>query len=95
MNGQAWLELAREERPEPDLYRGRLSELKMPVQVLHGSKDPRTEPGELAAVERELPGSLALIEGGGHSPHSEEAPSALASRAAGKFLEQVSTWVRV
>ncbi len=95
MNGQAWLDLAKEARPEPDLYRGRLNELKMPVMVLHGSRDPRTEPDELAAVERELPGALSLIEGGGHSPHSEEKAFQESARVAGRFLDTVSTWLVV
>jgi pimeloyl-ACP methyl ester carboxylesterase len=94
LNGQAWLDLAKDPRPECDLYQGRLGELTTPVLVLHGARDPRTEPGEMAAVERVLPGAVTLIEGGGHSPHSENAAADAASRVAAEFLAKVSTWVR-
>jgi pimeloyl-ACP methyl ester carboxylesterase len=87
MGGTAWLELADQAAdPEEDLYGGRLKELKPPCLFLHGSSDPRTEPGELAAVERELPGTLRLIEGAGHSPHSENGAAAECNRLAGEFL---------
>jgi 3-oxoadipate enol-lactonase len=72
MNARAWLELA-ERLPAPaDLYDGRLGDLVPPVLVVHGSDDPRTEPGELAAILAFLPGATErVLEGAGHSPHSE------------------------
>ena len=59
--------------PAPaDLYDGRLGDLVPPVLVVHGSDDPRTEPGELAAILAALPRAQHLVlEGAGHSPHSE------------------------
>ena len=67
--GQVWLDLARSAwgpQHEPqlrvlgwgdacrDLYDGRLSELTVPTLIVHGARDPRTEPGELDAVRSEL-----------------------------------------
>ena len=55
MNARAWLELA-ERLPAPaDLYEGRLGEIAAPVLIVHGSGDPRTEPGELEAICAALP----------------------------------------
>jgi pimeloyl-ACP methyl ester carboxylesterase len=40
--------------------------------VLHGSEDPRTEPGELDRLRRDVPqAEIHVIEGGQHAPHSE------------------------
>jgi pimeloyl-ACP methyl ester carboxylesterase len=96
MGSQAWLDLAAEDRPTPDLYQGRLAELQMPVLWLHGARDPRTEPGEMAAVARELPpaGQIHILENGGHSPHSEAATAEETSRLAVAFLAKVPTWVK-
>jgi pimeloyl-ACP methyl ester carboxylesterase len=62
-------------RPIEDLYGGRLHELKVPLLVVHGARDPRTEPGELDALRNALPPAtqVAILEAGGHSPHSERA----------------------
>ena len=74
-NCGAWLRIADEcARPDGDLYDGRLGELAVPTTILHGVGDPRTEPGELERVRRELPrATMRLVEKGQHSPHSEEA----------------------
>lgn len=90
-NGRAWLKLAEESlHSEQDLYDGRLSELRVPTLFLHGSRDPRTEPGELDAVRKELPQArIQTIEGGGHTPHAESASFGDCNRAAGEFLRQV------
>ena len=53
-NGTAWLRLA---ELGGDLYDGRLSSLRVPVLVLHGANDPRTEPGELDALCSALTGA--------------------------------------
>jgi len=90
-NAAAWLKIAAEDRATPDLYDGKLGHLKPPVLFLHGSRDPRTEPDELVAIERELPGALQVVEGGGHSPHSEDSVSNEVSRLASKLLSQVPT----
>jgi pimeloyl-ACP methyl ester carboxylesterase len=91
LNADTWLKIAAENRATPDLYQGQLGQLKPAALILHGSRDPRTEPDELAAIERELPGALRVIEGGGHSPHSEDAVSSQVSHLAEKLLSQVPT----
>jgi len=93
LEGQAWLDIGAESRPHRDLYQGRLGELKMPVLVLNGARDPRTEPDEMAAVASALPGAVTMLESGGHSPHSEDAAADATAQAACKFLKQVSTWI--
>ena len=37
-----------------DLYDGRLGELRVPTLVIHGARDPRTEPGELEGMRAAL-----------------------------------------
>jgi pimeloyl-ACP methyl ester carboxylesterase len=88
MNGAAWLKIADEStHPNEDLYDGKLAELRVPSLFLHGSRDPRTEPGEMDAVRDQLPGArIEIIEGGAHSPHSESAAYDQCSRLAGEFL---------
>ncbi len=89
--GQAWLEIAGVARgSHKDLFDGRLSQLRVPTLILHGSDDPRTEQWELAAVRAELPrATLVMIEGGGHSPHSEAASSSVFGRHLRQWL---SAW---
>ncbi|HXG64561.1 MAG TPA: alpha/beta hydrolase [Blastocatellia bacterium] len=90
MNGEAWLQIADESaHPRQDLYGGRLAELKTPAIFIHGSRDPRTEPDELDAIRRQLPGvPIRVIEEAGHSPHSERA-AAESIRLAGEFLDAI------
>jgi len=72
LDGHAWLDLAAS--AEVDLFGGRLSAVAAPAMVIHGGQDPRTEPGELAAIMAALPGArLSYHAGGRHSPHSESA----------------------
>ena len=74
--GRIWLELAAlaENGGARDLYQGRLAQLTVPVAFLHGASDPRTDPGELDEVRRQLPmAAMHIIAGAGHSPHSEPA----------------------
>jgi len=90
LHGRAWLALA-DERPAPgaDLYDGRLSDLRVPVLILHGRRDPRTEPGEIEAVRQALPDArVVILEQGGHSPHAEAAAADDATRAALAFLDE-------
>lgn len=60
MNGTAWLRIAVDpitRRPSTgDLYDGRLPELRVPTLVIHGARDPRTEPGELDSLRAALTG---------------------------------------
>lgn len=54
-NGDAWLRIATDSSaPTADLYAGRLAELRVPTLVIHGARDPRTEPGELEAIRAAL-----------------------------------------
>ena len=41
-------------RRTTDLYGGRLAGLRVPALVIHGARDPRTEPGELDALRAAL-----------------------------------------
>lgn len=88
MNGAAWLKLADQStHPKQDLYDGKLGHLRIPSLFLHGSRDPRTEPGEMEAVREQLPAAqIEIIDGGGHSPHSESAASDECNRFAREFL---------
>lgn len=92
MNGDAWLRIADESSAEKqDLYDGRLSLLRVPALFIHGSRDPRTEPGELEAVRDQLPeATFHIIEDGGHSPHSESSSAAECNRVAAEFLRSIT-----
>lgn len=91
INGNAWLRIADEStHVEQDLYDGELSELRAPALFIHGSRDPRTEPGELDAVQAQLRNMrIEIIEGGGHSPHSESASAEQCNRVASDFLASI------
>lgn len=91
LNGRAWLRIADDSlSPNQDLYDGRLRDVSLPVLFIHGKNDPRTEPGELDAVSLALPGaSWALIEEGGHSPHSKRNVSEECGLAAARFLAEL------
>jgi pimeloyl-ACP methyl ester carboxylesterase len=92
INGEAWLRLADEAAHDAqDLYDGRLSQLQVPTLFVHGSRDPRTEPGEMEAVRDQLPNArIEIIDGGGHSPHSESGSVERCNRAVGEFLESIA-----
>jgi len=92
MNGEAWLRIADEAvQAAQDIYDDRLAELAVPALFLHGSRDPRTEPGEMEAVRDQLPNArIEFIEGGGHSPHSESASAGECNRIVTEFLESIS-----
>jgi 3-oxoadipate enol-lactonase len=70
---RVWLKLTAEsERSGDDLYNGQLSKLKVPVTLMHGRCDPRTEPGEIERAQEATPAAeMRFIEAGRHSPHSE------------------------
>jgi pimeloyl-ACP methyl ester carboxylesterase len=105
INGEAWLRIADENRPWADLYDGRLAALRVPTLLVHGAKDPRTEPGELdaliASVRGPAPGGtdepgadaalrLAMFAEGGHSPHSERPTADDVTAAATAFLARTA-----
>jgi pimeloyl-ACP methyl ester carboxylesterase len=87
-NGEAWLQLADSaEDPHTDLYDGRLRDVRAPVLLIHGEADPRTEPAELDGLRACLPhAQLALLAGGGHSPHSERATADVVTDLVQRFL---------
>jgi pimeloyl-ACP methyl ester carboxylesterase len=92
-NGAAWLRIGDESAtPDADLYEGRLSELQVPTMIIHGGRDPRTEPGELEALRAALDGKTdvprhtSVLPDGGHSPHSERATADQVTGLAVRFL---------
>jgi pimeloyl-ACP methyl ester carboxylesterase len=105
INGAAWRRLADERRtPDEDLYGGRLSGLRVPALLIHGARDPRTEPGELDALRAALDrGAEALrhieilrveiLREGGHSPHSERATADEVTRIAAAFVRGAPPFV--
>jgi len=87
---RAWLEIIAEgERTGGDLYDGRLGEVRVPVLVLHGRHDPRSEPGEIAAALEALPSADVAILDAGHSPHTSAAAGAEAIARAAAFLSRI------
>lgn len=92
INGAAWRRLADERPPSnDDLYGGALADLGLPALVIHGAKDPRTEPGELEALRSRMPHArFAIVEQGGHSPHSERLTADEVTRIAREFIDGVA-----
>jgi len=87
--GRAWRDIAA--TPSEDFYEHRLHELRVPMLVVHGADDPRTEPGELDRIRREVPTArIEMIEGGGHSPHSTRATAAQVTAIVDGFLGSLS-----
>jgi pimeloyl-ACP methyl ester carboxylesterase len=75
------------QRPDEDLYDGRLGELAVPTLFMHGSLDPRTEPGEMELVRGTLPrATMKFVANGKHSPHSEETAFQECNVIARRFL---------
>ncbi len=89
MNARAWLHIAAEARtPTTDLFDGRCGRVQAPVLLLHGARDPRTEPGEFDALAASLSRSEPCVfDVGGHSPHSEPRTASRATIAAAAFLD--------
>lgn len=86
--GRAWLDIAA--TPDDDFFDGRLDELSVPVMVLHGADDPRTEPGELQRVIREVPSyEWQLIPQAQHCPHSEKGSWETVRDLVGAFTRKV------
>ena len=86
----AWFRIADQvKRADEDLYDGRLGELTVPTLFLHGSLDPRTEPGEMERVRKEMPrATMRFVGNGKHSPHSEEAAFEESNAIAREFLQR-------
>lgn len=86
--GRTWIDIAHLDGPK-DLYHGRLSQLTVPVRLVHGAADPRTETGEIEAICRELPhAKLDLIASGGHCPHTEASVAAEFNRILAETLAE-------
>jgi pimeloyl-ACP methyl ester carboxylesterase len=88
-NCGVWFRIAdRVKRPDEDLYDGQLGELAVPTLFLHGSLDPRTEPGEMGRVREAVPqAAIKFVGNGKHSPHSEDAAFVECNAVAMEFLE--------
>jgi pimeloyl-ACP methyl ester carboxylesterase len=88
-NCGVWFRIADSvKRPDEDLYDGELGELRVPTLFLHGSLDPRTEPGEMELVRGAVPqATMKFVGNGKHSPHSEEAVFAECNAVAREFLQ--------
>ncbi|HEY5946707.1 MAG TPA: alpha/beta hydrolase [Kofleriaceae bacterium] len=87
--GEAWLHIAA--HPEDDLYASRLDEVSVPTLVLHGAADPRTEPGELDRLRRDVPhAEIEMIAGAGHSPHNERGSAATCTRLVRDFVARLA-----
>ena len=91
-NGNAWLNIAESSSQDyEDLYEGKLGSLRVPAIFIHGNRDPRTEPCELEAVRNQLPDvPIHIIEGGGHSPHSESLSANESNRIAADFFSRLA-----
>ena len=91
MHSRTWLRIAEDARsPTEDFYGGRLSDLDIPVLVVHGATDPRTEPGELDVLRAALSrAEFLVLPDGGHSPHSERVTSDSVTEMAQRFVERV------
>ena len=98
-NGVAWRRIADERSDaDEDLYGGRLGTLRVPALVIHGGRDPRTEPGELDALRAVLSGHtlgptarFQILPQGAHSPHSERATADEVTRLAQHFLSDAGS----
>jgi pimeloyl-ACP methyl ester carboxylesterase len=92
LNGLAWLRIAdMSVRDDQDLYDGKLANLTPSTLMIHGDRDPRTEPGELEAALKASPTiQLHLIAGAGHSPHSESIYADETVRIAREFLAKIA-----
>jgi pimeloyl-ACP methyl ester carboxylesterase len=86
--GAAWLHIAA--HPEDDLYRDQLGELRVPTLVLHGADDPRTEPGELDRLRRDVPhAEVHILPGAGHAPHCERGSAATCTQIVARWLSML------
>lgn len=84
---RAWLRIIEGGLAEGgDLFEGRLGEIRAPGLLLHGRRDPRTEPGEVEAALAALPGARVEWLDAGHSPHTSASAAPRTTEAALAFL---------
>jgi pimeloyl-ACP methyl ester carboxylesterase len=92
-HSRAWLRIGETATPRrPDFYGEGLGALRVPVLIVHGARDPRTEPGELEALRealRDAESGFEMLEEAGHSPHSETAGALPVTRAVQAFASAV------
>lgn len=89
--GRAWLRLIEEGgRGRADLYDGRLAEVTAPTLVLHGRRDPRTEPGEIEAALCALPRARLAMVSAGHCPHASSRAAAEVTALVAAFLDETA-----
>jgi pimeloyl-ACP methyl ester carboxylesterase len=87
-HSRAWQRIAEEAVSDTDdFYNGRLGDISVPALVIHGARDPRTEPGEIEAIGRAV--RTVILPAGGHSPHSEPATAGDVSRIALDFIDGI------
>jgi len=64
LHARAWLQIGDDAASDSDdFYDGRLSEIAVPVLIVHGARDPRTEPGEIEAIAS----AISAVAGGARS----------------------------
>ncbi len=86
--GRAWLSIiAAGQAGQADLYQGRFGAITAPTLFLHGSRDPRTEPGELEAARAALPAAQVAMLDAGHCPHNGSKSAVEATRRAVAFID--------
>jgi pimeloyl-ACP methyl ester carboxylesterase len=86
--GRAWLSIIAAGRSgQGDLYQGRFGAITAPTLFLHGSRDPRTEPGELEAARAALPPAQVAMLDAGHCPHNGAKSAVEATRLAVAFID--------
>ena len=94
-HSRAWRQIAEDAASdEEDFYDGRLSDIAVPVLMIHGARDPRTEPGEIDALRRALEPQpsrsrrqVIVLADGGHSPHSERSTADDVTRISREFMD--------
>ena len=90
-HSRVWLQLANEQSPDSDFYDGRLGDLQPPTLIVHGARDPRTEPGELDEVRGRIAHAEAhIFPDAGHSPHSERTTADRVTVIAAEFLTRIA-----
>jgi pimeloyl-ACP methyl ester carboxylesterase len=97
LHARAWLRIGDEAASDSeDFYDRRLADVAVPVLVVHGARDPRTEPGELDALTAALGGravartAVIVLPDGGHSPHSERLTTAAVATAGADFCAAIA-----
>ena len=96
VHARTWLRIGDEAAPGEDFYGRRLSAFRPPLLLIHGARDPRTEPGELEALRtallahRPAATTMMVLPEGGHSPHSEAATAEQVTKAVLDFLVVVA-----